>query len=52
MLLMNNKRGNRQVSKKNLLLLDKYVKKGKENKENKDKSGGDDKVSTQTESKT
>ena len=49
MLLMSNKRGNRQVSKKNLLLLDKYVKKGKENK---DTSGGDDKISTQTESKT
>lgn len=47
---MNNKRGNRQVSKKNLLLLDKYVK--KEEKENKDASGGDDKVSTKTESKT
>ena len=48
MLLMKNKRGNRQVSKKNLLLLDKYVKETK----NKDKSGGDDKISTQTESKT
>lgn len=49
---MSNKRGNRQVSKKNLLLLDKYVKGEKESKENKDTSGGDDKVSSQTESKT
>lgn len=50
MLLMSNKRGNRQVSKKNLLLLDKYVK--KEETKNKDKSGGDDNVSSKTESKT
>ena len=51
MLLMKNKRGNRQVSKKNLLLLDKYVKGEKESKENKDKSGGDDKISSQAEPK-
>lgn len=47
--MVQNKKGNRQVSKKNLLLLDKYVKKEKKVKS---EGEGNDKISPEGESKT